>query len=126
MCGRACGTGPVGRFESFAERFGGGRQRQLAVAYLVATTVEVFVNTILYNVSMWVFRGDIQTIDHSLGVVVQTLTTVGYGQDAGTWTTWQMNLLVLFMQLSGFVIVVASLPVFIGPWLQDRLSTAAP
>ena len=117
---------PVGRFESFAERFGGSRQRQLAVAYFFTITVVVITYTIVYNVSMWVFESEMQTIWHSLEVVVQTLTTTGYGEDAEKWTTWQMSLLMVFMQLSGFVIIVASLPVFIGPWLQNRLSTSAP
>lgn len=117
---------PVGRFESFAELFGGGRQRQLVVAYFFIISVVVLTYTVVYNVAMFRFEGIAQPAWESLGFVAQTLTTVGYGQDASKWTTWQMHLLVVFMQLSGFVIIVASLPVFIGPWLQDRLSTTAP
>lgn len=57
----------------------------------------------------------------SLEWVTQTMTTVGYGQDA-PWTHPVMIVFVIVMQLSGVTIVFLSIPTVVSPWMEQRLS----
>lgn len=59
--------------------------------------------------------------------MVQSFTTTGYGEDAG-WQTPQMNLLVIFLQLTGIGLILTAVDVFAveeGSELADRTFAAA-
>jgi Trk K+ transport system NAD-binding subunit len=61
----------------------------------------------------------------SVEVVVQTVTTVGFGGDA-PWSSPQMNYLVSLMALSGLVLIFAALPVLVVPLFEDAFRSSAP
>ena len=90
---------------------------------LVAATTLLF--TVVYNTGMAVWEGRPQPLYRSLEVVVQSFTTTGYGEDAG-WSSLQMNLLVILMQLAGIGLILTAVDVFAVPWLRDTLSPTVP
>ncbi len=57
----------------------------------------------------------------SLEWVTQTMTTVGYGQDA-PWSSDWMFLLAIVTQLAGITLVFMSIPIVVTPWIKQRLS----
>jgi Trk K+ transport system NAD-binding subunit len=94
--------------------------------YYLAGLVAVFVGfAVAYDHGMAVYEGRPRSFLHSLQVVVETFTTTGYGSDS-PWTTPEMNVLVIVMDLTGVVLIFAAIPVFIVPLLEDALSTTLP
>ncbi len=65
------------------------------------------------------FEGRERDFLSSLQAVVQTVTTVGYGEDA-PWQSPQLNIFVITMQLAGLVILLMLFPLFVFPWLEER------
>jgi len=92
------------------------------LALVVATTVGF---TATYNVGMAVWENQPQPLYRSLEVVFQTFTTTGYGEDA-PWSTVQMNVLVITMQLAGIGLILTAVDVFAVPWLREALAASAP
>ncbi|KZX46632.1 hypothetical protein [Haloarcula sp. K1] len=88
------------------------RRTRLIVYYLVIVVSVLSGFVVLYNYGMATWEGRPQPLYRSVGVVVQTVTTVGYGGDA-PWTSPQMNYLVSLMALSGLVLIFAALPVLV-------------
>ncbi|HKL28823.1 MAG TPA: hypothetical protein VJ898_06085, partial [Natrialbaceae archaeon] len=76
------------------------RRNRLIVYYVVGIAALVTLYAVLYNVGMATFEGDDQSLIHSFGIVVETMTTTGYGADS-PWGSTVMNAFVIFMQLSG-------------------------
>ncbi len=81
--------------------------------------------TVVYDYGMSAFENDPKSFLHSLQVVVETFTTTGYGSDA-PWTSPELNLLVIVMDLTGVALIFLTLPAFVFPLLEERLSTTAP
>ncbi|WP_247010327.1 potassium channel family protein [Halorientalis litorea] len=100
----------------------GGRRVGYYVLLLFGTTAAF---TLLYNFGMATWEGRPQPLYRSLEIVIQSFTTTGYGEDAG-WTTLQMNVLVITMQLAGIGLILTAVDVFAVPWLRDALSPTAP
>jgi hypothetical protein len=90
---------------------------------VVVTILSVFV--VLYNYGMAAWEGRPQPLYRSVEVVVQTVTTVGYGGDA-PWSSPQMNYLVSAMALSGLVLIFAALPVLVVPLFENAFRSTAP
>jgi len=80
---------------------------------------------VAYYYGMAAFEGEPSSWLHSLQVVVETFTTTGFGSDA-PWESWQMNVLVIVMDLTGVLLIFLALPVLIFPLFEEALSTAAP
>ncbi|MDZ7702341.1 MAG: NAD-binding protein [Halobacteriales archaeon] len=85
--------------------------------------------SVLYNYGMLAFEGETQSIFHSLQVVVETMTTTGYGADS-PWESPVMNGFVILMQISGigigfFTLRLIIIPLFTGAEvnLDNRLSS---
>ena len=93
--------------------------------YTIALVGTLAVFTLLYDFGMSAFENRPQPLFQSLQVVVQTFTTVGYGEDA-PWTSPIMNFLVVGMQASSLILIFAALPVFAVPLLEDALATSPP
>ena len=91
--------------------------------HLVIVTTLLF--TIVYNTGMALWEGRSQPLYRSLGVVIQSFTTTGYGEDAG-WSSPQMNFLVIAMQFAGIGLILTAVDVFAVPWLRDTLSPTVP
>jgi Trk K+ transport system NAD-binding subunit len=105
------------------------RRNRVVVYYLMGLAVLVGFYAMLYNVAMGQLEGVDQSIFASLEFVVQTMTTTGYGQDAGIWSHPLMFLLVTVTQVSGialgfFTLRLIVIPLFTGAKvnLDDRLT----
>jgi Trk K+ transport system NAD-binding subunit len=85
------------------------------------TIVTIITTTILYHLGMNHLEQRPTTILEALEWVTQTMTTVGYGQDAG-WNHQIMYVLVIFTQLAGITIVFMSIPTVVTPWMEQRLT----
>ncbi|WIV67861.1 potassium channel family protein [Natrialbaceae archaeon AArc-T1-2] len=98
-------------------------RRTLNYLALVALTTAVF--TVAYNLGMAIWEGRPQSLIRSLEVVFQSFTTTGYGQDA-PWETFQMNVLVIAMQLAGIGLIVAAIQAFAVPLIRAAFEASPP
>jgi Trk K+ transport system NAD-binding subunit len=99
--------------------------KRRSLYYLTALTAVIVGYAVVYDHGMAAFEGRPRSFYHSLQVVVETFTTTGYGSDS-PWTTPEMNLFVIVMDLTGVVLIFAAIPVFVVPLLEDALSTTLP
>jgi Trk K+ transport system NAD-binding subunit len=90
------------------------RRHRLVLGYAVGLVSVILVFSGLYNWGMRTLEGDPHSIFRSFQTVVETMTTTGYGADS-PWDTPWMNLLVVFMQLTGIAIGFFTLRVLIIP-----------
>ncbi len=104
------------------------RRQRLLLVYVVGLTTIILAYTLLYNAGMRYFEGDQQSLFHSAQIVVETMTTTGYGSDS-PWSTPIMNTMMITMQVTGVVIGFVTLRVLVIPLfertplnLDDRLS----
>jgi Trk K+ transport system NAD-binding subunit len=101
------------------------RGRRIVAYYLAVMVGSVLLFTVVYDAGMSVFENRPRTFVESLEVVMQTYTTVGYGQDA-PWRSLEMSVLTVLMQGTSLVLIFAAFPVVIVPLLEDALTTTAP
>lgn len=101
------------------------RQQKRAVGYVGAFVLAVALYALVYNWGMATFEDRPQSFVHSLNIVVETFTTTGYGEDA-PWATPQMNLLMVAMQFTGVLLLFTTLPLFVVPWIENRLRPSVP
>jgi len=99
-------------------------QRRTAY-YLVGLAFLMLAYAVVYNYGMNAIEGDPVTFLHSLQVVVETFTTTGFGSDA-PWTTPEMNVLVIVMDLTGVVLIFLALPVLVFPLFEEAVATSVP
>lgn len=95
-------------------------QRRIVLS-LSAVALLVFVYTLFYQWAMLTFEGVEIAFFDSLQVVIETLTTAGFGGDTEDWNTAIMNLIVVWMNLSGVLLVFLALPLFVVPLFQQAL-----
>jgi Trk K+ transport system NAD-binding subunit len=81
--------------------------------------------TLLHNWGQAALENEPMSLLKSFEFVTQTMTTVGYGQEAG-WNHPLMYVLAVTIQLAGISIVFMSIPVVVTPWLENRLQTEPP
>ena len=99
--------------------------RQTARRYVIVLLSSILAFTVLYSVGMQVFENEPRSLLRSLQVVMQTLTTIGYGGDA-PWETTPMLVLVLTMQTATLLLVFSAFPAVVVPWIEESLATAPP
>jgi Trk K+ transport system NAD-binding subunit len=80
---------------------------------------------VAYRYGMHAFEGESITLLESLQVVVEAVTTTGFGSDA-PWQSPAMNVLVIGMNVTGVVAIFLALPVLVFPALEAVLSTTVP
>lgn len=90
------------------------------VLSVVAVLSIVFVYTFIYQWGMLLFEGEQQSFAHALQVVIESLTTAGFGGDA-PWESTAMNLLIIAINLSGVLLVFLALPMIVVPLFQQAL-----
>ncbi|MFC5973178.1 potassium channel family protein [Halomarina salina] len=95
------------------------------VRYMAVLFVVMLLYAVVYDYGMGAFEADRISFLHSLQVVVETFTTTGFGSDA-PWSSWQMNVLVIVMDLTGVFLIFLALPTLVFPLFEEALSTAAP
>ncbi|NIB99202.1 NAD-binding protein [Halobacterium sp. R2-5] len=98
-------------------------RRVLAYAGLLAAVAATY--TVAFKHGMAFFEGREVTYVESLQFVGQTFTTTGYGEYA-PWESNVMLLTVVVMQLSGVFLIFLTLPLFVVPWIEDRLEVEPP
>lgn len=97
--------------------------RRRTVKSLVFVTLLVVFYTLLYQWALASLEGVQVTVFDSLQVVIETLTTAGFGGDTIHWTTAPMNLIVVGMNLTGVLLVFLALPLFVVPLIQQAQKT---
>ena len=97
------------------------------VVYAIGALIAiVFVFSYLYQWSMIVFEGESRSFMHSVQVVIEILTTAGFGGDSQAWRSPAMNAVIIFMNLSGVLLVFLALPLFVFPMLRQVLERSPP
>ncbi len=81
--------------------------------------------TLGYDYLMRTVENNPQPFTRSLRVVIETFTTTGYGSDA-PWSTDVMRLFVVFMDITGVVLIFLTLPVLVFPLFEEAMTTTAP
>lgn len=99
--------------------------KRRAIGYFVFVAVALVVTAIGYQWGMRAFEGRPQTFLESLQFAAEMFTTTGFGGDS-PWESPEMNLFIVVTDLLGMVVLVGALPVLVGPFLENALSTAAP
>jgi Trk K+ transport system NAD-binding subunit len=98
--------------------------RRLAV-YVASLFVLVALYTLAYRWGMAVYEEESRTWYQSLELVIQSMTTTGYGQDA-PWETLEMTGLVVLIQVTGIAYVAVAIPQFVVPWLETLVQPTPP
>lgn len=99
-------------------------QNRIAISLSTVVFIIVFY-AVVFMWSMVVFEGRAVTFAQSLQVVVESLTTSGYGGFA-PWESSFMNYFVLWMNITGVALVFIAFPVFFLPLLKDAIDKAIP
>lgn len=99
------------------------RNRILLSAAVVITIILVYAEIFLW--SMIIFENREVTFAQSLQVVVESLTTSGYG-GFSPWESDFLNYFILFMNLTGVVLVFIAFPVFFLPFLREAIGKSPP
>ena len=98
--------------------------RRIALSVVAVLSI-VFVYTFIYQWGMLLFEGEQQSFAHALQVVIESLTTAGFGGDA-PWESTAMNLLIIAINLSGVLLVFLALPMIVVPLFQQALGDRPP
>ena len=99
--------------------------RRIALS-LVAVFALVFVYARLYQMGMAAFEGETRTYSEALRIVIEVLTTAGFGGDADKWRSLPTNLMVIAMNLTGVLLVFLALPLIVVPLFQQALEDRPP
>jgi len=102
------------------------RRRRRVLYYIGAFATLIVAYTAIYSWGMATFEGQPRTLTESLLAVVQSLTTTGYGEDAANWSSTTMVGFMVVVQFTGVFFIFMALPLFVVPWLEERLSTTVP
>jgi len=102
------------------------RERLMYFAGLFIGTIILY--TIIYHWLLLTFEPGVheKAYHDSLQKVVETLTTAGFGGDTDNWTTPQVNLFVVLMNLTGVALVFLGIPAFAVPLLQEAIKEQVP
>ncbi|SNZ05628.1 Trk K+ transport system, NAD-binding component [Natronoarchaeum philippinense] len=96
-----------------------------AVGSIGAVGLIVVAYAAIYQFGMAQFEGEMVGFVHSIQVVVESLTTAGYGGDS-PWESALMNAFVVTMNLTGVLLVFFAVPVFVVPLIEDAIETEVP
>lgn len=101
-----------------------GWQRRIAwtVSVVVATLVAY---ALAYQWGMRVYEGQSVRFVQALQVVVESITTAGFGGHA-PWSSTMLNVLVLVMNLTGVLFVFLAIPLFAVPLLREAFTERPP
>lgn len=94
------------------------KRRKRLVTYVASYVVVIGVQTVLYAGGMAAFESEPRSLIDSLGIVVQSHTTAGYGQDA-PWDSGIMSLYVIMLQYTGVAYLFVAFPLFVVPWFKS-------
>lgn len=92
---------------------------------LAFVTLLLLSYAVIYQWGMMVFESKEKSLIQSLQIVIESITTAGYGGDA-PWESAFMNWFVLIMNLSGVLLVFLALPMFIIPLFVQAFEPRPP
>ena len=95
------------------------------VAYFGSLLLLTAIYAAIYQWGMATLEGESRSWFHALEVVIQSMTTTGYGQDA-PWETLTMTALMVAIQLTGIAYIFVAVPLFVVPWLQTIVEPTPP
>ncbi|MDQ2052782.1 NAD-binding protein [Natronolimnohabitans sp. A-GB9] len=98
--------------------------KRLAV-YVGSLLFLIVLYSFAYRWGMATYEGESRTWYQSLEIVIQSMTTTGYGQDA-PWETLEMTALVVLIQVTGIAYVLVAIPQFVVPWLETLVEPTPP
>ncbi|WP_436901663.1 potassium channel family protein [Halovenus halobia] len=101
------------------------RWKRRALGYIGFVSVALVLTALGYMRGMRVYEGEPRTFLEAFQFAVEMFTTTGFGGSA-PWDSPQMNLYIAVTDLLGMALLVGTLPVFVGPVLEQALSTSAP
>lgn len=101
------------------------RQQRRGATYVGLIVAIAVAYTAAFKVGMAVFEGDQLSWMEAFHFVVQTFTTTGYGEFA-PWESTAMLLVVDLMQVTGVLLIFLTLPLFVVPWVEERLEVDPP
>ncbi|WGI16644.1 NAD-binding protein [Methanonatronarchaeum sp. AMET-Sl] len=99
--------------------------KRIGKAFIGATAL-ILVYSYLYQWGMFYFEGQERTFYQSLQIVVEILTTAGFGGDTEHWTTLGMNTIVVTMNLTAVLLVFVGLPLFVVPIFKRAFQRKIP
>ncbi|WP_178918107.1 TrkA family potassium uptake protein [Natronomonas gomsonensis] len=94
--------------------------------YLLGLLAVMFAYTLAYDYGMSAFENDPRTFLESFQIVVETFTTTGFGSDSAGWSSTEMLVLIVVMDLTGVLLIFIALPVLVFPLFEEAISTTAP
>ena len=101
------------------------RQQRRPLGYVALILGVAAVYTTVFKYGMATFEGRFLTWFESFHFVVETFTTTGYGEYA-PWTHPAMLLIVDFIDVTGVFLIFLSIPLFVVPWVEERLEVDPP
>ncbi|WP_103026909.1 potassium channel family protein [Salinibacter altiplanensis] len=99
------------------------QRRVLRAVGIVGTILLSY--ALVYQWGMEAYEGQSVLFVQALQVVIEAVTTAGFGSHA-PWSSPQMNALVLFMNLTGVLFVFLAIPLFGVPVLRDAFEQRPP
>lgn len=101
-------------------------QQRIAIAAIAIFAI-VIIYSLVYRWAILVVAGENISIVQSLQVVVEILTTAGFGGDTDLWRQHDsLAGLVIFMNLSGVLLVFLAIPLFVVPLFRQAFRDHAP
>ncbi|GAB3016885.1 potassium channel family protein [Natronobiforma cellulositropha] len=97
---------------------------RLAV-YVASLFVLIGVYAVAYQWGMATYEGESRTWYGAFEIVVQSMTTTGYGQDA-PWESLEMTALMVLIQITGIAYIFVAFPLFVVPWLERLVEPTPP
>jgi len=94
--------------------------------FLLGTAAVMLLYALLYQFGMAQLAGVEMRFIKALHVVVETFTTVGYGEQAQQWESTAMLTLMIAMQLTGVALIFLTLPAFVLPLFAEALASGPP
>jgi Trk K+ transport system NAD-binding subunit len=94
--------------------------------FLLGTAVVMLVYALLYQFAVASLQGVQVSFLESLHVVVETFTTVGYGERSHDLETAPMLVLSMAMQLTGVALIFLTLPAFVLPLFAEAFASRPP
>lgn len=99
-------------------------QRRISwAAGIVVTTLLSY--ALAYQWGMWAYEDQSVIFVQALQVVIESITTAGFGGHA-PWSSPQMNAMVLLMNLTGVLFVFLAVPLFVVPVLREAFEQRPP
>ncbi|WP_440770526.1 potassium channel family protein [Natronorubrum sp. DTA28] len=99
-------------------------RRRLGLGILGVVAL-ILTYAVIYWWAMAAFEGSPVPFYKALQVVIESVTTAGFGGHA-PWEAWQLNVFVLLMNLTGVIVVFVSIPLIVVPLLREALDTTPP